>query len=63
MIKLHEKYVTDSRGKKSGILLSLNDYNKIVRILEEYEDIKDFDERISDPKWLSFDEFKKRLNV
>jgi hypothetical protein len=32
-------------------------------ILEEYEDTKDFDERLSDPQWLSMDESKKKLNV
>ena len=57
------QFIVDEKGKKTGVFLSLEDYEQLLKIVEEYEDIKDFDERMKDPEWESFDEVKRRLRV
>lgn len=37
------QYLTDSKGKKTGVFLSIKDYKKIMEELEELEDIKAYD--------------------
>ena len=37
------QYITDTTGKKTGVILSIRDYEKIMEDLEELEDIKAFD--------------------
>ena len=37
------QFITDNQGKKVAIILPINEYNKIVRDLEELEDIKLYD--------------------
>ena len=63
MIKTHEKYIVDNSGKKSAVVLPIDEYNRLMEIVEEYEDIKEFDERMKDPEWISLDEIKKSSNV
>ena len=53
----------DENGKKTGVFMSLEEYEKLIEIFEEYEDIKDFNERMKDPEWESFDEVNRRLRV
>jgi hypothetical protein len=43
---LHHTFVKDPKGKNIGVFLPLGDYNKIVQILEDYEDIIAFDKAI-----------------
>ena len=43
---LHHTFVKDPKGKNIGVFLPLGDYNKIVQILEDYEDIIGFDKAI-----------------
>ncbi len=57
------QFIVDEKGKKTGVFLSLEDYEQLLKIVEEYEDIKDFDERMKDPEWESFDEVNRRLRV
>ncbi len=37
------QFLTDIKGKKTGVFLSLKDYKKIIEELEELEDIKAYD--------------------
>ena len=37
------QYITDKKGKKVSVVLSLKDYKKILEDLEEFEDIKLYD--------------------
>ena len=57
------QFVVDENGEKTGVFMSLEEYEKLIEIFEEYEDIKDFDERMKDPEWESFDEVNRRLRV
>ena len=47
---LHHTFVKDPKGKNIGVFLPLGDYNKIVQILEDYEDIIAFDKAIKHKK-------------
>jgi len=46
MITLHHTFVKDPKGKNIGVFLPLGDYNKIVQLIEDYEDIVAFDKAI-----------------
>jgi hypothetical protein len=37
------QYITDTSGKKTGVILPIRDYEKIMEGLEELEDIKAYD--------------------
>lgn len=63
MIKTNEKYIVDDSGKKSAVVLPIDEYKRLMEIVEEYEDIKEFDKRMKDPEWISLDEIKKTSNV
>jgi PHD/YefM family antitoxin component YafN of YafNO toxin-antitoxin module len=52
-----EQYVVDSKGRKKGVLLSLEQYQKL---LEDLHDLAIVAER-RDEKTISLDELKRRL--
>lgn len=41
------QYITDNKGKKLSVVLSIKDYNKIIEELEELEDIRLYDEAMA----------------
>ncbi len=43
MITLHERFVVDEDGKRTAILLDIEEYNKLLEELEELESIRAFD--------------------
>jgi PHD/YefM family antitoxin component YafN of YafNO toxin-antitoxin module len=43
MITLHEHFVIDENGKRTAILLEIEEYNKLLEELEELESIRAFD--------------------
>jgi hypothetical protein len=38
-----KKYVTDRRGQKIGVVLSIEDYKKVLADIEELESIRAYD--------------------
>ena len=42
-MRLEEKFVTDKKGKRVGVFLDIEDYQKILEELEELESIKAYD--------------------
>lgn len=44
MKPLDEKFVVDEKGKRVGVILTIEDYRKILEELEELESIRAFDE-------------------
>lgn len=59
MLSLHEKYIIDSNGRKKAIMLPYAEWKKVLDILEEYEDIRAYDQakaQTSDP--ISFNDSK-----
>ncbi|MFN4285227.1 MAG: hypothetical protein ACK4E8_04600 [Lacibacter sp.] len=43
MVTVHPQYITDSKGKKISVILSIKDFNAIMEELEALEDIKMYD--------------------
>ena len=40
MRKLHERFVTDSNGRRTAVLLNVEEYEKLLQELEELESLK-----------------------
>ena len=58
------QYITDTIGKKMGVILPIRDYEKIMEKLEELEDIKAYDHaktRKSDP--IPFEQALKEIEL
>jgi hypothetical protein len=43
MIDIKEKYVTDSQGRRVGVLLDVDEYKRLLDALEELESIRAYD--------------------
>ncbi len=57
MSTVREKFIIDSKGKKSGVVLSLRRYRKLM---EDVHDLAVVAERRSEPT-ISFEEMRRRL--
>ncbi|EJO71188.1 hypothetical protein LEP1GSC132_3074 [Leptospira kirschneri str. 200803703] len=44
MKSIHPQYITDDKGKKISVVLSIKQYKEILEGLEELEDIRLYDE-------------------
>ncbi|MEK7720450.1 MAG: hypothetical protein AAB347_12765 [Bacteroidota bacterium] len=58
------QYITDTTGKKMGVILPIREYEKIMEGLEELEDIKAYDRaktRKSEP--IPFDQALKEIEL
>ncbi len=55
-MELTEKFITDAQGKRIGVLLSIEDYQKLLDALEELEAIQAYDNAIaSDDEEIPFE--------
>lgn len=64
MLALHEKYVVNQKGQKKAVVLPYNEREKILEILEEYDDIRAYDQvkaEKSDP--IPFKQVLKKINA
>ena len=43
MTTFEERYVVDKKGKRVGVLLSIQDYEKLLEELEELDSIRAYD--------------------
>jgi len=43
-LDIHPQFITDSAGEEVGVFLPISEYQQILEELEDYEDIKAFDE-------------------
>ena len=52
------QFLTDKKGNKTGVLLSMKQYNKLIEKLEDLEDVRLYDEakREDDGCRISIDE-------
>jgi hypothetical protein len=49
MLALHEQYIINDKGKKTAIVLAYKEWEKILEILEEFEDISAYDKVKTQP--------------
>ena len=47
MTHLRENFVVDAKGNRVGVFLPIKDYNKLIEVLEERDDIKAYDRAVS----------------
>jgi len=59
MEKLHEQFIVDESGKKTAVVLPMEDYEEL---LEDIHDLAVIAERKDEPT-ISFEELKKRLKA
>ena len=58
-LKLEPKYITDSEGVKTAVVLDLRQYKKLLELAEEAEDIEYAKSVRNEPKG-DYDEYRKR---
>jgi hypothetical protein len=46
MIKVHPQYIKDTQGEKSMVILSVKEFDTIMELLEEIEDVRLYDDAI-----------------
>lgn len=46
MLTLHHTFVKDLKGKDIGVFLPMSDYQKILELMEDYQDVVAFDKAI-----------------
>ena len=57
MLNIREKYLVDENDNRIGVLLSLEDYRRILEELEELESIRAYDEaKASGEQAIPFDQ-------
>lgn len=63
---MNTQFITNDKGQKTGVIVSIDDYKRLMAIVEEFSDIKAYDEaikRIKDghEEIISIDEVLKSL--
>ncbi len=44
MITVHPQYIIDAKGKKTSVILPVKEFDAIMEVLEDLDDIKSYDE-------------------
>ena len=57
------QFITDTKGHKTGVIISIDEYQEFISTREELEDIKDFDEIMAAEEWVDGEEAKKELGI
>ena len=58
-LKIEPKYITDSNGTKTAVVLDIKQYEKLLAVLEEVEDIE-FAKSVKDEPTEDYQEYRKR---
>ena len=63
---MKEHYITDKRGRKVSVILPIKDYHEMLKKIEELEDIRAYDESLSEkeaiPAEQAFAEIEAKRN-
>jgi len=61
---MNVQYLVDSQGKKTGVFLGLKEFEHLMELLEEAQDLRDFrDAKADDDGWITLEEAKKQLGL
>ncbi len=65
MLSLHPQYIKDNSGIDTFVVLTANEYESILEVIEDYEDIKLFDNVSNDPNtnFIDLDKFKVEMGL
>jgi len=62
MISIKGRYVVDGKGKKTGVILGIKDYQRILDELEELESIRAYDSaKASGDEVIPFEEAVRQI--
>ena len=60
MLKLNERYIVDRDGKKSAVVIDMEEFEGLVELLKEYEEIETYDtENVTEDIIEAFKDLKK----
>ena len=60
----HEQYIVDEKGHRTGVIVSIDDYIKIINDLEELESIRAYDTaKASGDEAVPFDQALKEIEA
>ncbi len=61
---MNVQYLVDQKGHKTGVFLSVEEFDHLIELLEEAQDIKDFKvSKADNDDWVSLIEAKKQLGL
>ena len=62
---MQTQFLTDEKGKRTAVLLSIKEYNKLIEKLEDLEDVRLYDEakKENDGYRISFDDYMKKREI
>jgi hypothetical protein len=61
---MNVQYLVDSEGKKTGVFLGLKEFEHLLELLEEAQDLRDFQAaKADDDGWVTLEEAKKQLGL
>lgn len=64
MITFKERYVVDEKGKRVGVILDVEDYEKLLEELEELEAIRAYDAaKASGDEAVPFEQYQRNALV
>jgi PHD/YefM family antitoxin component YafN of YafNO toxin-antitoxin module len=61
---LHPQYVVDDSGRRKGVLLPLEEYQRLVELLEDQLDAADLDQAVaSDSQFTAYSQVQSELRA
>lgn len=62
MIKIHTRYIMDTKGKPSEVVIPVKEFKALLKHLEEMEDALELEKAIKEAEeFVPWEEFKKGL--
>lgn len=62
MIKIHTRYITDTKGKPLEVVLPVKEFRALLKRLEEMEDALELEKAVKEgEEFVPWEEFKKGL--
>jgi len=63
-VKKEPQYITDKKGKKLSVVISIDEYNQMLEDLEELEDIRLYDAiKSRKEKSISFEQYLQQRRI
>ena len=63
-MKLHPQYVTDNNGERTGVILPLEEFRRMVEVLEDQLDATDLDDAAAKEKdFVPYDQVREDLRA
>jgi hypothetical protein len=57
------QYVVDQSGDKVGVFISIDEYEHMLELIEDQEDIKAIEEAKKEDDWIPIEEVRKQLGL